>query len=401
MRSIIFIIFSFFCFFSFHIYGGSHFFLIPIILLLIYRLFNGFRIGEIYILLSPIVFGFYFFYLETGGEKIYQFDDNLIYLIKNQVEIVSIISLIISFIYRFFAAKENVVCIDFETSSALSVFFIIIASSMLMINFYFLFVYGLNSRLVIVENYRIFPYIKFLYIGFSALIFKYFLLNKKFKIIAFTVAVFWILDVLFGSRREFMFLLLYCFFILYFSKKIKSKHVLIGVSVAAIMSLIAYVRNINNENSNILLDAFGEFLFPIQTLIYVFDKNMQGGTNTIFNFFIYLIPKDISGLKMSMAQYISDLMGDPNADFNIGYAFTPLTDIALTFGNYYYLAFPFTVFFISLIFNRFFSVLNILFAASILNFFRAEYATFFIELGIVCSGYIISIFFIKYFCKSI
>ena len=274
---------------------------------------------------------------------------------------------------------------------------------LLIVQIYFVLEFGFNSRIEINETYKYLPYLKFCYLGISAFYLTMALEPKVgfgFKIISVVVFAFWILEVLLGARREFIFLLLYIFSFLYYANRINIKHMAWLGFVLTFVALVGYIRNIEGVNASLLVDSLGEFLFPIQTLLYAIEFGLDGSIFSIANIFLYFIPKSLSGIMMSSAQNFAEMMGVPSADFNIGYAFTPLTDLALSFGASYFFIYPVITAIFLFFIEKKIVVLNLILTASLLNFYRSEYATFIIEFSIVSICFMVTFFSFKYVGNS-
>lgn len=367
-----------------------------VIFLLICRLMKKLAIGELYILLSAVVYSIYFIYLDFDGVLLYSVSDLTVDVVRGQIRWLQILCVGIAFLYSLFLRRNSVELFEFykkiKNPPNLWLWINFFINLFLLIGqIYVVNKFGFNSRIEINEYYKYLPYLKFCYLGLSAFYLTIAFESEadfKFKIISIVVCVFWALEVLLGARREFIFLMLYVFSYLYFYNKIRLMHILLASFLFISVALVGYVRNFENVNSSWLVDSLGEFLFPMQTLLYAIDFGLDGTMLSIANVFLYLLPKSFSGILMSSAQNFSEMMGDPRADFNIGYAFTPLTDLALSFGANYFILYPVVTAVFLYILEKRIPILNIILAASILNFYRSEYATFAIEFFIVSAGFL-------------
>ena len=198
--------------------------------------------------------------------------------------------------------------------------------------------------------------------------------------------------ILVGSRRELLFII--AFFGFYYYVKcqgvIQVRFVIIfACAVLALISL-GVVRAQGDDQIQLYINAFGEFLFPISTLYYFVENGVKGvgvGESYI-QVFLNFVPKNIYPDKpLSLAVQFAELVAPPGAQFIMGYAFTPVTEAYVNFGKWAIGVLPLTVLLISYLSEfiaRRYVFIPIILGAQALNFQRGEFSSFLFEVIMLC-----------------
>lgn len=194
---------------------------------------------------------------------------------------------------------------------------------------------------------------------------------------------------LLGSRRELIFIILFCFFCLYCfnNGNIKGWQITIFILISIGFIFLGILRTKDSELGILsYVNALGEFIFPISTLYFYVENNFNdfffGGS--YIQFFYDFIPRFLMSDKpLPLAVDFAYLVSDPRADYVMGYAYTPITESFVNFGWFSVLILPIMISGISLCFeylsNRF-VFLPIILLSQILNFQRTEMASLGFEL---------------------
>lgn len=237
-------------------------------------------------------------------------------------------------------------------------------------------------------------YLKYFVIAYSWFVFSS-LFNKdaipvnRFLYLIIPVVLYFISLISVGSRREIVFVLSYffIFYLLYVDGAIGFRVKLIVISIVFALVFFGALRYGDEQDINeLLLNAFGEFIFPINTFIYYFNKGASiyeyGLTylNVVYNF----IPKVLYPDKpVSLAIQFANLVALPGQEFIMGYAYTPITESFVNFGFFCIFIFPLLLSFLSY-FIEFISVkypfLAVVFLSQALNFQRSEVTSLLFEM---------------------
>lgn len=271
-----------------------------------------------------------------------------------------------------------------------------------------------GSRLEISEKLRLVnnSYLKYYFLVYSLFIYiSYFrqVYTFNFKAInrqsidlsmltrTFIIVFYWVLSFIAGNRREFvyMFLISLIIFIVYRfgTRKIPLKLYILSSFPLITLLTMGYFRNFNANRtpflfSKFILDTFGDFVFPIQTLYYYIDhpKLMLG--KSYVNTFLYYIPRAFYNEKpISLAnQFVLEI------NSRIGYGFSIVTESYLNFGWLSTIILPILILLIIslvVVFSKNDSILYFLFFSQVLNLNRGEFGVSILEYSILIFFYLI------------
>lgn len=235
-------------------------------------------------------------------------------------------------------------------------------------------------------------YLKYIIISYAWVVIIY----RNSKLITFPKFCFFLIPVvlysysqlIIGSRRELIFILL--FFAI--SKIVKSggrislRMVVLLLLTAFLFIVVGVGRSATDSGvTTLLVNSFGEFLFPISTFQYYLSSgysDFQFGLTYIYSLFNF-VPKEIIPNKpLPLAMDFALMMAEPGAKTIMGYAFTPLSEAYVNFGKISILSFPLLLSFISLCIEFFFKrsfIIHFLMLSQCLNFQRSDISSIFFE----------------------
>ncbi|HIF9192365.1 TPA: O-antigen polymerase [Photobacterium damselae] len=248
-----------------------------------------------------------------------------------------------------------------------------------------------------------FWYLKYIIISYSCYILSIISSNFKKKssyIYLVPVIIYSLSLLLSGSRRELLLIVMFSvmFYFVKNKERIRVRHISnLAVFLFVFISMGA-LRNINNGDANtIIMNALGEFIYPISTYTYYFchgvNEYLYG--SGYFQFISNFIPKYIWLDKpLPVAVEFAKLVSMPEQKFIMGYASTPMTEAFLNFGFFSFLFFPLlfsiVIYLIEYLFrNR--VLIIILFLSQCVNFQRSDIASQLFELVLLISCF--------YFCE--
>lgn len=249
-------------------------------------------------------------------------------------------------------------------------------------------------------------YLKYIVISYAWVLFLY----RDAKLISFSKFCFFLIPValyfysqsIIGSRREIVFIIL--FFAI--SKVVKNsgaislRTLLLSLTAALLFIFIGVVRSTTGSGLvTLLVNSFGEFLFPISTFQYYLSSgysDFQFGLTYIYSLFNF-VPKEVFPNKpLPLAVDFAVMLAGPGAKTIMGYAFTPLSEAYVNFGKLSVILFPLLLAFVSscieFVFKRSF-IIHFLMFSQCLNFQRSDISSIFFEAVMLCSCTYILIFF--------
>ncbi|MEL4371498.1 O-antigen polymerase [Shewanella xiamenensis] len=199
-----------------------------------------------------------------------------------------------------------------------------------------------------------------------------------------------------GARREFVFIALFIMvcFVVEHKGIISSRLLFLGVGGVTFLIFVGGSRHAVDSNLVVLLtNSMGEFLFPISTFQYynnMVDVELKAGV-TYFYSFLNFIPKFIFPDKpLPLATDFALLVANPNQEFVMGYAITPITEAYANFGKLCVLFFPLILSLICLVIETGFKKTFLLFFVLLcqcLNFQRSDIASIFFETTMLCTAF--------------
>lgn len=198
--------------------------------------------------------------------------------------------------------------------------------------------------------------------------------------------VFWGLNILAGNRREFTYVALGCFLYLLSRNKGKVKKIIIFPMVLLVIFGIyiglerSYENTFSLSQEDRIITAFGEFVYPIQTLYFYIANHVrpyQFGSTYLLVLF-NLIPRNIWPNKpLSLGNQFK-------VDYHttMGYAFSPMTELYINFSVFGFAigAVILAILFYSLSKNKAkYPLLYLSMYIETLNFFRGEVSSVIME----------------------
>lgn len=248
-------------------------------------------------------------------------------------------------------------------------------------------------------------YLKYFIIAYSWFVFGVFFSGDNLirRLYLFLPVFLYFLSLVFvGSRREIVFVLSYFFiFCLFYSNgNIGYKFKILLISVIFLLIAFGALRYGEEQSSaEFLLNAFGEFVFPINTFIYFVNKGVSSYELglTYFQLFYNFIPKFFYPDKpLSLAIQFAYMVSLPGQDFIMGYAYTPITEAFVNFGVFSVLILPFLVsslsYFSEVISIRY-PLFSIIMLSQVLNFQRSEISSLLFETILLTMAFV--------FCDSL
>lgn len=243
-------------------------------------------------------------------------------------------------------------------------------------------------------------YLKYFMIAYtwyiSALLIYFYKSNQKIKkttlILFLPVLIYFYSLLVVGSRREIVFCLIFVvlfFFLLnrgVFSHRVK----LFSLIGAIAVFLFGTLRHTEDSSQvTLLLNTFGEFVFPINTLLYHYslDYDFYEYGVTYFNFITNFIPKFIYPEKpLPLAVDFATMLATPGQDFVMGYAFTPISESFVNFGILSILLFPLILWFMVFICEVLvikYPLFLVILLTQVVNFQRSDVASLIFELSLL------------------
>lgn len=240
-------------------------------------------------------------------------------------------------------------------------------------------------------------YLKYFMIAYSWFILGVFFNDYKNKAKNKSIVFFALLPVfiyfysllLVGSRREVVFVLVFVVLLLFtkngavFSFKQK---LVTAFLVVSIVSMGAFRHSDDSSTAVVLMNTFGEFIFPINTLVYYIHLDFLDFNygSTYFQFITNFIPKEIFPDKpLPLAVQFAKMLSVPGQEFTMGYAFTPISEAFVNFGYLSIIIFPvllaFFAYSLELLVNKYPLFLLIL-LSQVVNFQRSDVASLIFEL---------------------
>ncbi|EPE6977511.1 O-antigen polymerase [Citrobacter sp. BNK-39] len=280
-----------------------------------------------------------------------------------------------------------------------------------------IFQLGQNSRLELVNSVSQSGwYLKYLIITYFWMLLDKKIVKKnmtgmRFFMLIIPVLLYFYTLLLIGSRREIMLSFIMVILLLLYKRGFKLPFKIIILSAVFVCSIIAfgiYRANADADLNIKLLNALGEFIYPISTLQYYISAHYQvqfpGGS--YFHFILNFIPKELFiGQKPdTLALDFAKEVYLPSQEYMMGYAFTPFTESFINFLFSGVVIFPlilcFFTYLIELLFkNNYF--LYLVFLSQSVNFQRSEFSSMIFELGMFVGSYMLLSFLAKIrFAKS-
>ncbi|EFH3834197.1 O125 family O-antigen polymerase [Escherichia coli] len=263
---------------------------------------------------------------------------------------------------------------------------------------------GESTRLELINSvsqsgwYLKYVVIAYFWILLDLKIVKKSLTNYSFVIYSIPVLLYFYTLMLVGSRREIALSFIMAVLLsLYKAKfKIPLKVALFSILFVSTIILFGIYRSDYNVESSIrLLNALGEFIYPISTLQYYSSIHYQTQFFGIsyLQFIVNFIPKELfMGLKPdTLAIQFAKEVYLPSQEFMMGYAFTPFTEAFINYNYYGVIIFPAILCGYSYIMERLIGsnyFLYLVFLSQSINFQRSEFSSMIFELGMFFMAYI-------------
>jgi oligosaccharide repeat unit polymerase len=166
-------------------------------------------------------------------------------------------------------------------------------------------------------------------------------LGRKFLIIALFAAIFWAIYVLTGNRRGLISVFIASYAVLLWRNKLNARLIIIGAGFLILAALFAQFRQTGTFSVNdgdvlvFIFNVFGEFMYPQVTLLYAVEDASPLLWGSSFFTWLWGILGSYVGFQPHhfMSQEFAMRLAPAGATEYMGFAFMPLTEAYLNFGE--------------------------------------------------------------------